>query len=197
MAWIKARVEVLSADLERETAFWTGVVGGPLPQHLTVQMPDPPYDWSGGPGVKVEVVRDVPEPPVPPPASFPGVRRTRIYQVCMDIPQDQWDYGTDVWVRSTGGHLDVLERRPEFAWLRIPGGPRPLELLFQLLDRADGTMSAHLDVGTSDREAEVRRHLALGARHVADEEFWTVLADPAGFAYCVTDRDPATGELTG
>jgi len=27
------------------------------------------------------------------------------------------------------------------------------------------------------------------------EEFWTVLTDPAGLAYCITDRDPATGEL--
>jgi len=29
----------------------------------------------------------------------------------------------------------------------------------------------------------------------AREEFWTVLTDPAGLAYCITDRDPATGEL--
>jgi hypothetical protein len=58
-------------------------------------------------------------------------------------------------------------------------------------------VSAHLDVGSPDRAAEVRRHLALGASLVAEEEFWTVLADPAGLPYCVTDRDPATGELSG
>ena len=55
--------------------------------------------------------------------------------------------------------------------------------------------SAHLDLGTTDRVAETERHLALGARIVAEVEFWTVLADPAGLAYCITDRDPATGEL--
>jgi hypothetical protein len=27
------------------------------------------------------------------------------------------------------------------------------------------------------------------------EDFWTVLTDPAGLVYCVTDRDPATGRL--
>lgn len=91
----------------------------------------------------------------------------------------------------------MLPRRPEFAWMRIPGGPRPMDLLMQRLDRVDGSVTAHLDVGTSDREAEVHRHLALGAALVAEEEFWTVLSDPAGFPYCVTDRDPATGELTG
>ena len=56
-------------------------------------------------------------------------------------------------------------------------------------------MAAHLDLGTTDREAETARHLALGASVVAREEFWTVLTDPAGLAYCITDRDPATGEL--
>jgi hypothetical protein len=197
VVWIKARVEVVHVDVERETAFWTGVVGGPLPPPLTVQMPDPPYDWSGGPGVKVEVVRDIPEPPVPPPASFPGVLRTRVYQICVDRPHDwYYEHGAEDWARMTGGTLEPFDRRPEFTWVRIPGGPHPLELLLQRVGTND-PLRAHLDVGTSDRTAEVRRHLDLGATHVADEEFWTVLADPVGFPYCVTDRDPATGELTG
>ena len=89
----------------------------------------------------------------------------------------------------------MLERRPEFAWVRMPGGPRPLDLLLQRLDRQDGPVAAHLDLGTSDREAETARHLGLGATLVAREEFWTVLTDPAGLPYCITDRDPATGEL--
>jgi hypothetical protein len=56
-------------------------------------------------------------------------------------------------------------------------------------------LPAHLDLGTTDREAETVRHRALGASVVTREEFWTVLTDPAGLAYCITDRDPATGEL--
>jgi hypothetical protein len=197
MVWVRARLQVLADDLERETAFWTGVVGGPLPPHLGVQLPDPPCDWSGGPGVQVEVVRDAPEPPVPPPGTFPGVRRTRVYQVCLDRPDDGYfDHAAEDWARSTDGRLERFERRPEFTWVRVPGGPHPMELLLQRIG-PDEPARAHLDVGTSDRDAEVRRHLALGATLVAEEEFWTVLADPAGFPYCVTDRDPATGELTG
>jgi hypothetical protein len=195
MVWVKARIEVAHDDLDRETAFWTGVVGGPLPDHLSVQMPEPPWGWGGALGVTIEVVRDSPTPPVPPPASFPGVRRSRVYQVCADSPASRFDHDAETWVHGTGGRLEVLERRPEFAWVRIPGDPLPLELLVQRLDRDDDRTSAHLDVGTSHREAEVRRHLALGANLVAEEEFWTVLADPAGLAYCVTDRDPATGSL--
>ena len=43
--------------------------------------------------------------------------------------------------------------------------------------------------------AEVARHVALGAELVVAEEFWTVLRDPAGLTYCITDRDPRTGRL--
>jgi hypothetical protein len=195
VVWVRAQIEVAHADVERETAFWSAVVGGPLPAYLSVQMQDPPWGWRGPPGITVVVERDSPAPVTPPPSSFPGVRRSRVYQVCLDRPGRWFDEDAAWWAEATGGHIEVLERRPEFAWVRIPGGPLPLGLLLQRLGETDGPGSAHLDVGTSDREAEVRRHLALGATQVADEEFWTVLADPVGFPYCVTDRDPATGEL--
>jgi Glyoxalase-like domain len=49
----------------------------------------------------------------------------------------------------------------------------------------------HLDLTTSadDREEEIARLLALGARRVdigqTGEESWTVLADPEGNEFCV------------
>jgi predicted enzyme related to lactoylglutathione lyase len=49
----------------------------------------------------------------------------------------------------------------------------------------------HLDVTTSavDRDAEIERLLALGARRVdigqTGQESWTVLADPEGNEFCV------------
>jgi predicted enzyme related to lactoylglutathione lyase len=45
------------------------------------------------------------------------------------------------------------------------------------------------DAGPDDREAEIRRILALGARRVdigqSGDESWTVLADPEGNEFCV------------
>ena len=45
------------------------------------------------------------------------------------------------------------------------------------------------DVGPDEREAEIRRILALGARRVdigqTGDESWTVLADPEGNEFCV------------
>jgi predicted enzyme related to lactoylglutathione lyase len=45
------------------------------------------------------------------------------------------------------------------------------------------------DAGREDREAEIQRILALGARHVdigqTGDESWTVLADPEGNEFCI------------
>jgi hypothetical protein len=187
--WVSASIQVPRRHLAGESAFWGSVVGGPLPEHLAVRA------GSGTAEVGVDVHDDEHPPVVPAPAAFPGVRRSRVYQVCLDIPGPRFESEADGWARLSGGRVEVLDRRPEFAWLRVPGGPRPLDVLLQRLDSSDGPVGAHLDVGTPDRAAEVRRHLALGATPISDEEFWTVLADPAGLPYCVTDRDPATGSL--
>jgi hypothetical protein len=61
----------------------------------------------------------------------------------------------------------------------------PLRLLLQ---RVDGPAGMHLDLACGDRAAEVAWHVSLGARTVAEFERWTTLRDPAGRAYCVTDR---------
>jgi hypothetical protein len=60
----------------------------------------------------------------------------------------------------------------------------------QRLGETAGVVRGHLDLGCSDRAAETDRHLALGATHVETYDAWTVLADPAGSAYCITDRAP-------
>jgi predicted enzyme related to lactoylglutathione lyase len=58
----------------------------------------------------------------------------------------------------------------------------------------------HLDLTTSaaDRDAEIERLLALGARPVdigqTGQESWTVLADPEGNEFCVVrPKDTLTG----
>jgi hypothetical protein len=186
--WVSASLDVEAADVASATSFWSAVTGSALPAHLVVR------PTNGTPGVRVHP-HDDDVPAVPAPASFPGVRRSRVYQVCVDIPGPAFEEEARRWAALAAGRVDVLGRRPEFAWVRVPGAPRPLDLLLQRLDRQDGPVTAHLDVGTTDREAETARHRALGASVVAWEEFWTVLTDPAGLAYCITDRDPATGEL--
>ena len=50
-------------------------------------------------------------------------------------------------------------------------------------------------MGTNGRAAETVRHESLGAEVVSRHDWWTVLRDPTGSAYCITDRDPQTGVL--
>ena len=82
----------------------------------------------------------------------------------------------------------------EFWFLRVPEHVG-LGLLLQRTQDDRAATTAHLDLDTTDRAAEVERHVALGATRVADHGRWTVLRDPAGSAYCLTDRDPGTEVL--
>lgn len=53
-----------------------------------------------------------------------------------------------------------------------------------------GTKQFHLDLGSDDVEAAVEHCLTLGATKPGDQpggERWTVLLDPAGHPFCITD----------
>ena len=116
---------------------------------------------------------------------------TILDQVCLDIPGDAWEAETAFWRDLTGRELQEATA-PGFARLLAPDQPR---ILLQRLDEATGTVRAHPDLATADREAETGRHVALGARVVGVHAYWTVLEAPGGQVYCLTDRDPSTGAL--
>ena len=70
-------------------------------------------------------------------------------------------------------------------------GPVPPMLTFARVPESKTVKNRlHLDVNPTDREQddEVRRLLALGARHVdvgQGDQSWVVLADPEGNEFCV------------
>jgi hypothetical protein len=114
-------------------------------------------------------------------------------QVCIDMPGRLHEAETEFWARLTGWK-HTGGRFPEFSNLERPAG-QPLRLLLQRLDSDDGRVRAHIDLSSADRVAEVIRHRSLDAELVRETGNWTVLRDPAGLEYCVTDQDPVTGEL--
>ncbi len=126
----------------------------------------------------------------PPVIAAPDGSRSRVDQVCLDIPADVFDAEVRFWEQLTG-----WESRPgalpEFHVLTQPAG-LPLRLLLQRLD-SDRAAGAHLDLACSDAAATRALHESLGATLLADRPHWTVLADPSGVAYCLTHRDPDTG----
>ena len=129
------------------------------------------------------------------PMRWSGGHLSSVYQVCLDLPAAQYDVEASFWLDMFGAQREVLRARPEFAWVRHPR-QLALDVLLQATDEAAGEVRAHLDLGSTDRAAEVIRHLELGASELGKEEFWTVMRDPVGLIYCITDRNPETGRLT-
>lgn len=132
-----------------------------------------------------------PGPSRPPTApSWPGGNRSQVDQLCLDVPDPAHDAEAAFWTELTGWELRPLVGEDEFTRLDPPSG-FPVLFLLQRLDEQTGAVRAHLDLAADDRPTEVARHLELGAVHLGDFSHWTVLRDPAGLPYCITDRDPS------
>jgi hypothetical protein len=125
----------------------------------------------------------------PAPVTFPDGHRARMVQVCVDSPQSVHAAEVEFWTALLAGRW-VSSQAPEFAGKWHDDAGSPIQLLFQQLDEPDGPVRAHLDHGTDDLVAEVRRVLALGASDVRPGRGWHVLRDPTGQAFCVTANSP-------
>lgn len=131
---------------------------------------------------------------LPGPVSWPDGHRARMVQACIDMPAAVHDDEVVFWRALLGGRW-AAPQSPEFTGKWHDDAGSPLQLLFQRLDEPTGPVRAHLDHGTDDRGAEVRRLLALGAEDAGPGRGgWHVLRDPAGLTFCVTDNSP---ESTG
>lgn len=139
------------------------------------------------------VVEHEGEARVPAPLSWPGGSRSRVDQLCLDVPADELESELEFW-RQLTGWPQARTRSPEFRRLLSPA-ETPLRLLIQRLDESGGRVSAHLDLACANVDAETERHVGLGAEAVRRHEWWQVLRDPAGLEYCITARDPDTGAV--
>ena len=122
------------------------------------------------------------------PSSWAG-GRSSVEQLCFDVPPSTYDRETGFWTAFTGfererGRIDEFENLRRPAW-------SPLRFLLQRLEDEAPRTTAHLDLASDDRAAEVRRHEALGAEVSYVGRGWTTMTDPVGSTYCVTDRVPA------
>lgn len=128
----------------------------------------------------------------PAPADHGG-HTSLVDQVTLDIPGPAYARECAFWAALTGWPLQD-GRAPEFVRIQTPT-TQPLRILLQQLDEPAGRTRAHLDIATTDRAEEIKRHETLGARVAQVGRGWTVMTPPAGPVYCITDRDPATGTV--
>lgn len=118
---------------------------------------------------------------------WPGGQSSVVDQLCLDVPGRLFEREAGFW-ESVTGWVRRSSDLPEFSWLRRPAG-MGIRLLLQ---RTGGVVAGvHVDFACDDVDAEVGRHVGLGAvvvRRVVGD--WTTLRDPSGREYCVTGRSP-------
>jgi hypothetical protein len=130
---------------------------------------------------------------VPRATTWPDGNRSRVDQVCLDIPPSSYAREFAFWEDITSWEPRPPRPDDEFARLTPPPG-QPLQLLLQRLDQDEPAVRAHLDWCATDRDVEVERHVAAGSTFVQRfDRGWTVLTGPDGFTYCVTERSPQEG----
>lgn len=127
----------------------------------------------------------------PPVVTGPYGARGRADQLSLDVAPDAFEAEVAFWSELTGWDSAPGERG-EFQVLR-PALDLPVHLIVQRLT-APRPASAHLDVACPDLDAGRRWHEDHGAAFVRRGPAWLVMRDPAGGVYCLTRRDPETGE---
>ena len=122
--------------------------------------------------------------------SWSDGHRSRLVQLCVDVPAQHHDAELAFW-RAATGWVDEPVDAPEFHRL-VHRAESPLQLLVQRLGGDDGATRAraHLDLGSGDVGAEVARIEALGARVLRPGDGFVVLQDPVGLPFCVTANAP-------
>ena len=114
---------------------------------------------------------------------------SRLVQLCLDCPADAAEAEAGFWRSATGWTWRDADS-PEFVGHLVPDAG-PLQLLVQRRASAlPRTVTLHLDLGTSDREAEAGRLVGLGATRGATGGGWIVLTDPDGRTFCATGQPP-------
>ena len=128
------------------------------------------------------------------PIRWPGDTISIIDQVSIDVPATMFDDELAFWTRLTGQPTEATSR-PEL--VRLQRDPAlAIGILLQRLGSDDPNSSAvgHLDIASNAVPDEVSRHEDWGARVLRRFPNWTVMADPIGRPYCITARNPRTGD---
>lgn len=130
----------------------------------------------------------------PPPIRSPGGVLNLADQLCIDVPAAGFDRECEFWSALTGWPYRDSSAHHEFAYLERSSWC-PLRLLLQRTGDRFGPARAHIDIASTAVGQLVSEHQAHGATVTAIYDHWTAMKDPSGMPYCVTSRDPITGQL--
>jgi hypothetical protein len=110
-----------------------------------------------------------------------GVGSMRWLYVSFDVPESAADAEQAFWPAVLGWQLgEPWQGHPEFRSLVPPAGD-----MYAHMQRADGPLAIHFDLGVDDVAGASARLVALGATQIADFDIWRVLVSPGGLAFCL------------
>lgn len=119
------------------------------------------------------------------------MHRSRLCTFVIDCHTDNVGAATTFWSAALGRAAKPAD--PDSPTYReLEASPDEPMLLVQQVDHPG---RIHLDIETDDKEAEVKRLEALGAKKVAFVKRWYVMEAPTGQRFCVVN--PQRGPLEG
>ena len=116
-----------------------------------------------------------------------NVSTMRWLYVSFDVPESVADAEQAFWPAVLGWQLgEPWQGHEEFRSLVPTSGD-----MYAHMQRVDGPLAIHFDLGVDDVAATAARLVALGATQVADFDIWRVLMSPGGVPFCLV---PGGGE---
>ncbi len=106
---------------------------------------------------------------------------SRLDKIVIDVAPADHDREVAFWSGATGHPMARSDRYPEYHWGELPG--QDIGILVQRLD--EGASRVHVDIHTTDVDAEVARLEQLGATRIRQVHSWWIMHDPAGLPFCV------------
>ena len=101
--------------------------------------------------------------------------------------------GFDTWEAFADANDIPEDQRDGFGAVVDPEGKGPRILFIKVPEGKTAKNRVHLDVGVPDPEAHIEKLVAAGATRGESHEMtgvsWTVMADPEGNEFCVTQAE--------
>ena len=112
------------------------------------------------------------------------MHRSRLAGFIIDCKADDLEVAAEFWSAALGyERTDEDDADGIYAALRTPDNEPYLSI-----QKVSHESRVHLDIETDDKEAEVRRLEALGARRVGEVKTWIVMEAPTGQRFCIVNK---------
>ena len=108
------------------------------------------------------------------------MHQSRLSGFIIDCETDDLEGAAAFWGKALGLRVEASSQAGESLYRRLEGTPLDIEV-----QKVAHESRVHLDIESTDVEAEVRRLEKLGARRISAVRDWQVMEAPTGQRFCV------------